>query len=498
MDVVKWEPISDLPEDGERLKLDELRPLAELWEEKRADLEQLDGMKSFRERLIRSWAIETGVIERVYDLDRGTTELLIERGLDSSLIDRQATDKEPELVAQILRDQRDAIEGVFDFVKGDRELSTSYVKELHATLTRSQAKVEAIDDLGRPVLVDLLRGEWKKLPNNPRRDDGKIHEYCPPEQVASEMDRLIDMHLEHRSEGISPEVEAAWLHHRFTQIHPFQDGNGRVARALASLIFLRAGWFPLTVHRDRKADYIECLEAADFGDLRHLSQMFGLLERDELVRALGIGDQAVRELEGIEQVIKAARDDLLGGSPQASRELEHVRATADRLQIVGVDELEAVRQLLNRQISEYRPEFSVHVGHAPADDERAHWYRREIFAIANDFHYFANLKTYGAWMRLRIIDRDSSTWDDLVFVFHGIGREFRGLIAVSAFHVQYQITAKGGRPQDREETARESITRELFQINPVEEPDRAVARFREWLREVVTIGLGQWRSGLSR
>ena len=33
------------------------------------------------------------------------------------------------------------------------------------------------------------------------------------------------------------EIEATWLHHRFTQIHPFQDGNGRVARALASLVF---------------------------------------------------------------------------------------------------------------------------------------------------------------------------------------------------------------------------------------------------------------------
>ena len=56
-----------------------------------------------------------------------------------------------------------------------------------------------------------------------------------------------------RRRGVPVEVEAAWLHHRFTQIHPYQDGNGRVARALASLLFIKAGWFPVVVTRDDSA-----------------------------------------------------------------------------------------------------------------------------------------------------------------------------------------------------------------------------------------------------
>jgi|GEM_PF-6737520 len=31
-----------------------------------------------------------------------------------------------------------------------------------------------------------------------------------------------------------PLLVAAWLHHQFVQIHPFQDGNGRVTRALVA------------------------------------------------------------------------------------------------------------------------------------------------------------------------------------------------------------------------------------------------------------------------
>lgn len=476
----------------------ELRALDELWREQRSELEQLDGMKRFRERLTRSWAIETGVIERVYDLDRGTTEVLLEKGFDASLIDRSSTDKDPRLVAQILRDQRDAIEGLFTFIKRERELSTSYVKELHASLTRSQKSVEAVDQFDNLITVPLQHGDWEKLPNNPRRPDGTTHVYCPPEQVESEMDRLLDMHRRHVADGVHPEVEAAWLHHRFTQIHPFQDGNGRVARALATLIFLRAGWFPLTIHRDLKDDYIECLEAADLGNLRYLTKLFGVLERDELVRALGIGDQTAREKEGVEQIIRAAREDLVGlGGSAATDQLERVRVSADTLRKLACDRLQEVKKSIDQEISEYRPEFSASVESATPGDERAQWYRAPVIRIAQRHHYFANPRAYQSWVRLRIADREASTWDDLVLSFHAIGREFRGLIAVTAFHEQHQLDVDGVKGE-RRLTDSQDVTVDLFQVNSREAPERAAERFASWLEEVITLGLERWRGGLAR
>ncbi|HIK10995.1 MAG TPA: Fic family protein [Oscillatoriaceae cyanobacterium M33_DOE_052] len=88
------------------------------------------------------------------------------------------------------------------------------------------------------------------------------------------VDRLIALHHQHKQRNILPEIEAAWLHHRFTQIHPFQDGNGRLARCLASLIFIQAGWFPLAVTRDDRAVYIHASEQADRGDLSWLVKLF--------------------------------------------------------------------------------------------------------------------------------------------------------------------------------------------------------------------------------
>jgi excisionase family DNA binding protein len=59
---------------------------------------------------------------------------------------------------------------------------------------------------------------------------------------------------------------AAILHHRFVYIHPFRDGNGRVARLLMNLALMRNG-YPIAVilNVDRKK-YYDVLKKADTGD----------------------------------------------------------------------------------------------------------------------------------------------------------------------------------------------------------------------------------------
>ena len=64
----------------------ELRALTSVWQEKRAALEDDGAYKEFIKKLQREWAIETGIIERLYTWDRGVTEVLIEQGIESSLI----------------------------------------------------------------------------------------------------------------------------------------------------------------------------------------------------------------------------------------------------------------------------------------------------------------------------------------------------------------------------------------------------------------------------
>src|ERR1017187_3796524 len=194
-------------------------------------------------------------------------------------------------VARIIQDHYDALEDMFDFVGGRRELSTSYINRLHAALLRNQNTHEVVDQFGRLFDAPLEKGKYKTLPNNPLRSDGSVHEYCPPDHVASEMDNLIRMYARHQSIEIPPEVEAAWLHHRFAQIHPFADGNGRVARAIMLLVMEKHRYAPLVVDRFHRQDYMNALGEASRGDLLPLVRLLMRLESAALSRELELPDE---------------------------------------------------------------------------------------------------------------------------------------------------------------------------------------------------------------
>jgi Fic family protein len=281
----KWHPIRDLPADPINSTDGQLESLSSVWRTEKERLIAAGTLDEFEKRLRREWSIETGIIENAYTLDRSVTRALIEKGIDAALIPRDASNPDNALVARVIQDHYDALEGMFDFVKDLRPLSTSYIKELHAALLRNVESYVAVDQFGRAFEKSLEKGRYKLMPNSPVRRDGLAEEYCPPEHVASEMDALIRMYLEHESQDVPPEVEAAWLHHRFSQIHPFADGNGRVARAIASLVFIKAGWFPVIVKREDKPRYIDALERADDDNLRALVSLFVEGQRNALLQA---------------------------------------------------------------------------------------------------------------------------------------------------------------------------------------------------------------------
>ncbi|MCX8501803.1 MAG: Fic family protein [Alphaproteobacteria bacterium] len=229
------------------------------------EAERLKGtaaLQAFNDRLRREWSLETGLIEGLYILDRGTTTTLIERGFDPRYIRHGTSDKPAEQVIETLNDHQSVLDGLYDLIKGNRAITTSYIKELHSQLTRSQSTTTARDSMGQLHEIPLRRGEWKIQPNRPVRDT-TTYAYAPPEQTGSEMDRLVSEYHRLESLKLDPIVTAAWLHHRFTQIHPFQDGNGRVVRALVTLVLIRAGLTPFIVTSKQRGDYLDALEAAD-------------------------------------------------------------------------------------------------------------------------------------------------------------------------------------------------------------------------------------------
>lgn len=485
-----WSEITDLPEDWQYLAVDELSSLAEIWKEQRERLQGSESLRQFNTRLQRQWALETGIIEGLYTIDRGVTQLLIERGIESSLIPHGSTNKPVEAILPIIKDQESVIEGLFDFVGQSRLLSTSYIKELHQALTTHQETVEAIDQFGTRMTTRLRRGAWKENPNNPTISNGTVHQYCPPEHVASEMDRLIEMHRTHAGMEVPPEVEAAWLHHRFTQIHPFQDGNGRVARALASLVFLRAGWFPLVIISDQHRDeYIQSLEGADHGDLESLVRLFSRLQKQAFIEALSISRDVIADRESVKAVIASVADRLRDRAEEYRAEKRKVFDVSLALKQKTEERLTNISKDIHAQIAGIDNSYQVTVDRS--DEVTQHWFWDQVVETAKRFSYFANLRTYHAWVRLKI-RKVNERQTEIVISFHSLGTESLGVIAVSAFVEHRGWGEDGNTTLD----GPYPICGDVFQFSYNQDSASTTARFEKWLNEAMIAGLDHWRRQL--
>jgi Fic family protein len=427
------------------------------------------------------------MIEGLYAIDRGTTQLLVERGLHEDLISHGASDAPPSQIVAYLRDQAEVYDWLFDLIAKRRPLSTSYIKQLHQLLTRNQSTTEAIDQFEKRIEVPLRRGEWKELPNNPRRPDGTTHEYCPPEHVAAEMDRLLDWHLEHSDAGIAPEVEAAWLHHRFTQIHPFQDGNGRVARAISSLVLLRAERFAFSVTPDEKGTYIDALENADAGDL---TTLVGFIERGQQ-REFGQALSVAQELVDEQEIFAAAMSKAAVTYEGRVAAYVHVKQLGN-----------AVMDTVRTELTERRADFTTrldaeHLGDAyrahvfspPANMK--HYYFAEIVECANKLDYFADTREYRDWVRFAINHEHEDRITQLVVSLHSFGRTFKGVLAAIAF-VEVLDNEDSGLKRSGPQLATDAA----LTFGYLDPEEHVKTRMRDWLQVAWLSLLRTWQEAM--
>jgi len=483
----RWKPILDYEQDPSTLNSGEIRILTKLWNEQH---EKLSDIHEFNQRINRRWAIETGLIERIYSFDKGTTETLIERGLNAAYISHRMSNREAERTIAMIHDQQDAIEFVFSFVKQERQLSTSFIKELHALFTKHQKNTEGIDQFGNIIPIKIESGKYKTVPNNPTRPDGQLHEYCPPEHVNSEMDRLIAMHIDHMGKNISPEVEAAWLHHRFVQIHPFTDGNGRVARALATLVLIQGGVFPLVIREENRSSYIDALEKADLGKLNELVEFFVFVLKRELFDAFSILKETHRNvklgkrLKSIEMMFAAEQDHL-------EHEWKVTSQYAEQLHQHAHGKMTEIKDNLCEKIPK---SFDLFVHNAEFDSPHSHYYRNQIITSAREFNYDADTDIYRSYVRLCFKENNSNRECSLLVSFHGIGYNFKGVFACTAtWFEKVQVSSN-----ESEIGSVSPVCKEVFLISAQDEYKEMESRFENWLVTSLEQGLSLWQRTIPR
>ncbi len=90
---------------------------------------------------------------------------------------------------------------------------------------------------------------------------GSHYALTPPQKIPSEMKKFVEWFNKNESKMNTVEF-AAKAHQKFVFIHPFVDGNGRVARLIMNLALLRGEYTVAIIPAIRRMEYVAALEAA--------------------------------------------------------------------------------------------------------------------------------------------------------------------------------------------------------------------------------------------
>lgn len=488
---IPWKPIEPLAQandiaNGALASLDALR---QEWARRLNDLPEEERI-AVRHRSLRRLAIETGILERLYEVDWGLTLTLVAEGFTRDVVERAGGQVDERTLAT-LRAQTDSLALVLDFVRQDRQLAPAFIRELHHAITRTQDTYVATDTLGRITETRLEKGQWKTQPNHVLRNDNTILEYTPPEHVQSEIDQLIHYWNALDATPSHPIVKAAWLHHRFVQIHPFADGNGRVARALTLLVLEKHHYAPLVVDRWHRVDYLRALDSANQGSLRDLIALFIRLE------ATALTSELERPLEpAVRGVALDVAHTLAAQMAEVRRRREseiQARLTARAVAVGG-----RLRQWFDQKRAELVEVFrgrglndvavSSNTEMPPSD--RTHWFRRQIVESAQFAGHYADFRTFAGWASLRI--RTDRWVLRYAASLHGAGQE-PGIMAVTTFAELEPHPAQEGEAGT---TSREQIrtTVDAFRFVHTEDMDdigRRAAELERLLDDGLSVALAE-------
>lgn len=256
-------------------QIDNLRPLSEPQE------------KAIQERLRIEWTYNSNALEG-NTLTFGETLFFLREGLTS--------EGKPLKDYLEAKNHSEAIEGLEEIINSERSLTEGVIKELHAVLMKGMEFSIAKGGHGQLVQKPIHPGKYKLLPNHVLTFSGKIHHYVEPIHVKGEMEKLLTW--VHSAKGLDPVEKAAIFHYRFVAIHPFDDGNGRMARLLMNLILMKAKYPPCIIKMVHRKSYLKALEEVD---LKKTIEPFIEFVSEELLATLEV---ILSILEGKEMAIE--------------------------------------------------------------------------------------------------------------------------------------------------------------------------------------------------
>lgn len=244
----RW--LSDAVNNGQLIRLGQKRATRySLAQPSKAVPSFLQGYSEEQQKLLLSqlrdlWTHTSTAIEG-NTLSLGDTHFILEEGLTVS---GKSLKEHQEVLGHA-----SAIELMYKAL--DKSISEQLCFDLHKAV-----QTEIIHDIDKPY------GAWKVVPNYTYTVDENEQqvslEYAKPQYVPVLMKSVLDTinasNMSQLSLSSAPKVYAK-IHAAIAHIHPFWDGNGRIARLLANVPLLKSGLPPIIIPKEQRRLYIQLL-----------------------------------------------------------------------------------------------------------------------------------------------------------------------------------------------------------------------------------------------
>lgn len=204
----------------------------------------------------------------------------------------------------------EAIKYLEEIVKQERPITENFIRELHTMILKEPYEVDAITPDGKQTKKKIKIGQYKTTSNHIKTPTGEIFYFASPEETPAKMTDLMTWYNKNINRPDSHLILfATEYHYRFVRIHPFDDGNGRVARLLMNFILMQKGYPPAIIKTEEKDQYFRALQQADAGQIEYFFNY--------------VCEQVIHSLE---MMIKGARGESIEDEDDLDKEISLLKA----------------------------------------------------------------------------------------------------------------------------------------------------------------------------
>lgn len=219
--------------DALKIELDALRPIRE------------DRLNRLTQKMRLDWNFHSNSIEG-NTLSASETKAFLLHGITAN--------GKPFRDYLEMRGHNEALKKLESIVHNELQITETLIKEFHKMIL-----VEPYAD----SQAEINPGKYKTLPNYLYSVTGERIDFAAPEDVAEKMNSLVNWLNNHisppkrkkRQYDKHPLLIATIFHLEFINIHPFGDGNGRMARILMNLVFMLTGYTPAIIKLEKREGY---------------------------------------------------------------------------------------------------------------------------------------------------------------------------------------------------------------------------------------------------